>query len=89
METGPRISCQDAIPADSLWNLILEIITTLESITSNVACKIFNQGSNQRLAIETLTINVTDYYFMYDKRKIFIVYGTPHLLKSIRNASEK
>lgn len=81
---------RDTIRTPDLKYLIIEVISSLQSIGLEVLATVCDQGPTNRAAIEQLSNdkrdNIPSYYFTVNDKKIFTLFDPPHLLKSTRNA---
>lgn len=72
-------------PATELKAVIIKTIENLQDIGLFVRVLISDQGSNFISLSNLLNVTVEKPYFIVNKTKIYYIFDTPHLLKSLRN----
>lgn len=77
---------ENSMKGEDLLPLLFQNIDNATDVGALVRVIICDQGSGNCKAFSELGIAVTKPFFMYGDRKIYAMYDTPHLFKSIRNA---
>ena len=78
------------IKPSTLQVLTHACITKIEKTGLRVHAFVCDQGSNNRSFLESLEkVSLEKPYFLHNKKKVFVFYDPPHLLKSIRNNFKK
>ena len=76
---------KSACKGDVLMKLLYQFLDSLHAIGLIVKVLISDQGSNFQSLTSLLGITVETPYFIYNDRKYWYMFDTPHLLKSVRN----
>ena len=80
---------KNSISTDSLKQIIVEIISKLQSIGLKIVCCLADQGATNAAALKQLVErngSVENQFFLVNGDKIAVMHDPPHLLKNIRNA---
>lgn len=73
------------VPFRMLHNVLIKVLDQLCSLKLHVRGIICDQAANNRAAISNLNITTEAPFFYHNGTKIFVMYDTPHLIKSVRN----
>ncbi|KAK7457998.1 hypothetical protein BaRGS_00039119 [Batillaria attramentaria] len=69
-----------------LHSLILDCISRVEEAGLNVKAVVADQGSNNRNAFSVgLGVTEEEPFFVFNGKKVFVMFDPPHLLKNVRN----
>lgn len=78
-----------ACKASDIKQLLLRCLSECVKTGAIVNVVISDQGPNFQQLTNLLGVTIEKPYFMYEDRKYFYMYDTPHLMKSVRNNLEK
>lgn len=74
------------VKQDTLKQLLFEVVQSLCRIGLKVRATVCDQGSNNRSLLNSLGATAEEPYFMLENgHKIYTIFDTPHLIKSVRN----
>lgn len=68
-----------------LKSLIVDVVQELFNVSLCPKIIICDQGTNNQSAFKSLNVSEEKPYFYVDEHKVFAIFDTPHLLKSVRN----
>jgi len=74
-----------AVKHDILKTLIIDVLQELLNIDLFPKIIVCDQGTNNQSALRLLNVSVDRPFFYVNEHKVFALFDTPHLLKSIRN----
>lgn len=73
------------VKGETLAKLIKDVISRLQKCNVLIKCIVCDQGSGNRSAMKFLGVSHQHPHFFVENTKIFGIYDTPHLIKSVRN----
>lgn len=68
-----------------LKTLIVDVMQELFNVGLYLKIVICDQGTNNQSALKSLNVTEENPCFYVDENKVFALFDTPHLLKSVRN----
>lgn len=77
------------ISGNKLKTIIIDIIIKLKSTGLIPKVIICDQGTNNQQLRKLLKVTSEEPFITFEGEKIFFIYDTPHLLKSVRNNLKK
>ncbi|KAF2896422.1 hypothetical protein ILUMI_09753, partial [Ignelater luminosus] len=74
-----------SMKSSSLKILLIDVVKSLLEIGLQIRSVICDQGSNNRAVFRELGVTTEFPFFYVNDKKIFALFDTPHLIKSVRN----
>lgn len=79
-----------AAPAEQMFELVKSILSDLFKIGLDVRIIISDQGTNNQSMVKNfMKVSKDRPSFHFEDREIFVMFDTPHLIKSVRNMLQK
>ncbi|XP_064473292.1 uncharacterized protein LOC135387973 isoform X2 [Ornithodoros turicata] len=76
---------KSTVSADTLQDLIQDLIRQLKSLDISVKAVVCDQGASNCALSRKLQISPTKPYFCVDESKVYFIFDPPHLMKTTRN----
>lgn len=77
---------KEAMQGMKLSSILQNNLTYAMELGLNIRAVVCDQGPNNRKCLKILGITVNNPYFVFNSKKVFVLYDPPHLIKSFRNA---
>lgn len=76
---------ENSMRGDDLLPILFQNMAHGTAVGAVIRILVADQGSNNIKLFSSLGATVTEPFFEYDGRKIYVMHDPPHLIKSIRN----